>query len=120
MKSHRLILGAAALYNVVFGLWAGFFPLAFFRWFQLEPPRYPSIWACLGMVVGLYGAGYAVAANRLERGDVLVWIGLAGKLLGPMGWLTAVARAELPPRTFILVLLNDLIWWFPFLFYLLR
>jgi hypothetical protein len=94
--------------------------MAFFRWFQLDEPSYPSIWACLGMVVGLYGIGYAYAACRPDRGDVLVAIGLAGKVLGPIGWVLAVGRGELPPRTFVVILANDLIWWFPFLFYLLR
>ena len=120
MNWHRMILLAAAVYNCAFGVWAGFFPASFFRLFDLAAPRYPSIWACLGMVVGLYGVAYAHVAWRPERGGVIVWIGLAGKVLGPIGWLIAVGHGELPPRTFPIILANDLIWWFPFLFYLLR
>lgn len=120
MRGYRLIFGLAAVYNVAFGLWAGFWPGSFFSLFRLEPPRYPSIWACLGMVVGTYAIAYAAVAWRPRRGDLLVAIGLLGKVLGPMGWLVAVRREELPPRTFPLILANDLIWWFPFLFYLLR
>jgi hypothetical protein len=115
-----VLFGVAALYNVLFGLWAACFPLAFFEAFALPPPNYPSIWGCLGMVVGLYGVLYAYVAWRPERGDLIVAIGLAGKVLGPIGWLVAVGRGELPPKTFPLVLFNDLVWWFPFLFYLLR
>src|SRR5262249_42503837 len=82
--------------------------------------RYPSIWACVGMVVGVYAIAYAYVVWKPERGDVFAVIGLLGKVLGPIGWLVAVWREELPPRTFPLILANDLIWWFPFLFYLLR
>ena len=59
---HRAILLLAAGYNVAFGLWAAFAPRAFFELFGLDAPRYPAIWATLGMVIGLYGALYAYAA----------------------------------------------------------
>ena len=80
----------------------------------MAPPRYPSIWACLGMVVGLYGAVYALAAARLHVAKPLVAIGLAGKVLGPAGWLLAVRSGEWPVRTFTLITFNDVIWWVPF------
>lgn len=62
-RLYRLIFAAAAVYNVGFGLWAGVRPGAFFELFTLAPPRYPSIWACLGMVIGLYAAAYAYASR---------------------------------------------------------
>lgn len=120
MKFYRLLFILAALYNLAFGLWAGFFPGAFFKWFDLSPLPYPSLWACLGMVVGLYGLLYTYVAYKPGAGDFIIWIGLLGKILGPLGWLDAVRRGELPVRTFPLILCNDLVWWFPFLFYLLR
>ncbi|HJT18762.1 MAG TPA: hypothetical protein VJ853_15300, partial [Thermoanaerobaculia bacterium] len=81
-RVYRLTFSAAAAYNVAFGLWAALFPYAFFDVFALDAPRYPAIWACLGMVVGLYGAGYAYAAWRLDRAFPFIAIGLAGKILG--------------------------------------
>jgi hypothetical protein len=120
MRPYRFLFGLAAAYNLAFGLWAGFFPQSFFTLFRLEPTNYPSLWACLGMVVGVYALAYAYVAWKPERGDVLIWIGLIGKVLGPLGWIKTVWEGGLPPRTFPLILLNDLIWWFPFLLYLLR
>jgi hypothetical protein len=117
---YRTIFGLAAVYNWAFGLWVVLFPRSFFRIFELAEPRYPSIWACLGMVVGLYGFVYAYVARHAERGDFWVWVGLAGKVLGPIGWLHSVGWGELPPRTFPLILANDLVWWLPFAAYLLR
>jgi hypothetical protein len=72
------------------------------------------------MVVGVYSLAYAYVAWKPEQGDILIWVGFIGKVLGPFGWLQAVVVGELPARTFPLTLFNDLIWWFPFLFYLLR
>ena len=118
-RLYRLIFAAAAAYNIAFGLWAALTPLSFFALFQLAPPLYPSIWACLGMVVGLYGLGYAYAAARIERAAPFIAIGLLGKLLGPAGWVLAVSRGEWPNRTLALILFNDVIWWLPFALFLL-
>src|SRR5207249_9006198 len=49
-----------------------------------------------------------------------VAIGLLGKVLGPCGWALAVRSGELPPRTFTLILLNDIVWWLPFALFLLE
>ena len=120
MTAYRCIFALAALYNVAFGIWAGFFPQSFFTLFELDAPRYPSIWSCVGMVVGIYAIAYAHAAWKPEQATLWIAIGLLGKILGPIGWVVAVWSGELPARTFPLILTNDLIWWFPFLFYLLR
>ena len=117
---YRLIFSIAAAYNMSFGLWAAIWPLSFFELFEMAPPRYPGIWACLGMVVGLYGLLYALAARRLDIARPLIAIGLAGKVLGPVGWLMIVGRGEWPLRTFTLVTFNDLIWWAPFALFLLE
>src|SRR6266540_1901355 len=122
-RLYRALLGLASGYNLVFGLWAGLFPGAFFDLFELEPPRYSAIWQCLGMVVGLYGLSYAYAALRLELGEparAIVAIGLLAKVLGPAGWAFAVRSGELPWRTFPLILFNDVLWWLPFSLILLE
>jgi len=66
-RLYRLIFASAAIYNIAFGLWAAVRPLSFFVLFDLTPPVYPSIWACLGMVVGLYGLGYWDSSERELR-----------------------------------------------------
>jgi hypothetical protein len=110
----RAVLLLAAAYNVAFGIWAALAPRAFFELMQLEAPRYPAIWATLGMVIGLYGALYAYAAWRPQAARSIVAVGLAGKILGPLGWIAAVGSGELPVRTFGLIAFNDVVWWVPF------
>jgi small multidrug resistance pump len=111
---YRGVLWAAAAYNAAFGLWAVLCPSSFFATFRLAPPTYPSIWSCLGMVVGVYALGYAYAARHPERAKPFVAIGLVGKVLGPIGWVLAVRSGEWPLRTLPLVVFNDLVWWVPF------
>lgn len=114
IELHRAILLLAAAYDIAFGLWAALAPRAFFDLFQLDTPRYPAIWATFGMVVGLYGALYAYAAWRPQAMRPIVAVGLAGKILGPIGWVVAVGGGELPVRTFGFIAFNDLVWWVPF------
>lgn len=115
-RVYRIVFTLAAAYNIAFGLWCALAPRQFFRLFDLAPPLYPSIWSCLGMEVGLYGVAYAYAAWRLDRAFPLIAIGLAGKILGPIGWITS----ELPFRTIPLIVFDDLLWWIPFALFLLE
>lgn len=120
-SAYRLAFVLAGIYNLAFGAWAGLFPGAFFRWFALEAPRYPSVWACLGMVVGVYGLLYLHAARRLDHAWPIIAVGLLGKVLGPLGLIAGTVReGELPLRMLALLALNDLVWWVPFGAFLLE
>jgi hypothetical protein len=121
MRPFRLLFALAALSHLAFGAWVALFPRSLFALLELSPePNYPTAWAWAGVLVGAYALGYAYVARRPDDGDVIVAVGLLTKVLVPLGWLESVARGELPSRTFPLVLCNDLVWWFPFLAYLLR
>ena len=108
-RLYRIAFVLAGVYNLAFGLWAGLAPHAFFGWLELEPPRYPAIWSCLGMVVGVYGLLYLAAAQRLERGRAIIAVGLLGKVLGPLGMVWTVAHGDLPARAVIVCVYNDAI-----------
>lgn len=110
----QAVLLAAAAYNLAWGALVVLFPLAPFRWAGLPPPNYVPIWQCLGMVVGVYGVGYAIAARDPLRHWPIVFVGLLGKLLGPVGMAYYVASGELPSASAWLCVTNDLIWWVPF------
>lgn len=107
-------LRAAALYNLLWGGWVVLDPDGYFRWLSMEPPRYPELWQCIGMIVGVYGIGYAVAARDPLRHWPIVLVGLTGKLLGPIGFVVAIARGSLPTEFGWTLLTNDLLWWAPF------
>jgi len=110
----KLTLFLAALYNLVWGIFAVFFPNALFQWLGLPPPEPPWVWQCLGMVIGVYGVGYAIAARDPFRHWAIVFVGLLGKLFGPLGFLFYALRGQIPWRFGINLVLNDLIWWIPF------
>jgi len=115
---HRVTFALAALYNVSWGVYAAIDPQWLFRFSDLPPMRHPAIFACLGMVIGVYGLLYAEIARRPEAGFAIAAIGLLGKILGPIGLAVLIASGEWPPRTAVLCLTNDVVWWVPFAIYL--
>ena len=119
-RFYRLFFWLAAVYNATFAAWTILWPNSFFSLFAIDPPRYPAIWQCLGMVIGIYGLGYAYAALRLDRAFPFIALGLLGKVLGPLGWAATVHAGEWPNRTFTLILFNDIVWWVPFGLFLLE
>lgn len=72
------------------------------------------LWACIGMIVGVYGVGYLVASRDPARHWPIVLIGLMGKVLGPMGFLIAAVRDQLPWAMGFTIVTNDILWWVPF------
>ena len=108
------MLWAAAVYNLAFGAWAVLLPSQWFELGGMEVPEQLFVWQCVGMIVGVYGVGYACAAGRPLRHWPIVLVGMLGKVLGPIGFVDAAIRGEVPWRSGWLILTNDLIWWVPF------
>jgi hypothetical protein len=117
-RFHRAVFVAAGAYNILWGLYAAVDPQWLFRFAGLPPQRHPQIFACLGMVIALYGILYWEVARRPERGFLLAAVGLAGKLLGPLGLGYLIASGQWPVATLALCATNDLLWWIPFALYL--
>lgn len=107
-------LRAAGVYNLAWGTAIIACPHALFDLCGMERLNYPEIWQCVGMIVGVYGIGYLVAANDPLRHWPIVLVGLLGKILGPIGFAKALADGAFPPAFGLTILTNDLLWWIPF------
>ena len=107
-------LAAAGVYNLVWGAAVVLLPGLAFQIAGMQPPLYPQIWQCVGMIVGVYGVGYLLAARDPYRHWPIVLVGLLGKLFGPLGFLYYATLGEMPWSWGIVLLFNDLIWWAPF------
>ncbi len=115
---HRRVFCLAAFYNVGWGTYTALDPQWLFRFARMPPANYPAIFACLGMVIALYGILYMEVARVPEKGWLLAAVGLLGKLLGPIGLVALIQSGQWPARTLILCVTNDFIWWIPFSLYL--
>ncbi|KAA1258504.1 AhpC/TSA family protein [Rubripirellula obstinata] len=115
-----ITLAAAAVYNLVWGAWIVLRPNDLFVLTGIEPPNYPGIWQCVGMIVGVYGVGYGIAATNPLRHWPITLVGFLGKILGPIGFVYTMLvlgpgdPGYLPPSWGLTIVTNDLIWWIPF------
>ncbi len=81
----------------------------------MEQPNYLFLWQCIGMIVGVYGVGYWVAASAPAVHWPIVLVGMLGKIFGPVGFVQAHFIDKSVPLHFgVTLLTNDLVWWIPF------
>jgi small multidrug resistance pump len=115
VKNMRVTLRLAAIYNLLWGMVAVFFPFQSFEVFGMQPPLYPQLWQCIGMIVGVYGVGYWLAANNPMVHWPIVLVGFLGKVFGPIGFAKELINGELPLEFGLNIIFNDVIWLIPFL-----
>jgi hypothetical protein len=117
-RFHQIVFAAAGVYNLGWGAYSALDPQWLFRFAGMPPMNYPEIFACLGMVVGVYGFLYWKVAREPERGFDIAAVGLLGKVLGPIGLAQLIWSGAWPAKSVVLCLTNDFIWWIPFAVYL--
>lgn len=122
------VLWAAAVYNVLWGGAVVLFPVGTLGLIGVEPPRYPQLWQVIGMIIGVYGVGYAIAATNVYRHWPIVLVGFLGKTFGPLGYVSGLAASwlglpypgvpvdqpgqeALPAQFGWTIIPNDLVWW---------
>lgn len=118
-RFHQAVFALAGAYNLAWGAYAAIDPQWLFRYTGMPPLNHPAIFACLGMVVGVYGLLYWQVAREPERGFEIAAVGLLGKVLGPIGLVQLISAGTWPMKSVILCVTNDFIWWIPFALYLL-
>ncbi len=101
---------AAAAYNLIWGTVVVLAPNLFFQVVGMAPLNYPPIMQGMGMIVGVYALGYWLIARNPVRFGPFVYIGLLGKLFGPIGFVGSALRHELPWSFGWMNLTNDVIW----------
>lgn len=115
---HRSTFALAGVYNGLWGLYAVVDPQWLFMYAGMAPMNHPEVFRTLGMVLALYGVLYLDVAREPADGWLVAAVGLAGKVLGPLGFAWLVSTGRWPLSSAVLVFTNDLVWWLPFGLYL--
>lgn len=110
-RSHARWLKAAAIYNAAWGAANVLWPGRALRLLGVREPEPTFAWQTVGMMVGVYAPAYWWASRDPLPRAHLVAVGLAGKVLGPLGFVWAVRTGRLPLRFGLTILSNDLVWW---------
>ncbi|MFM7057711.1 MAG: alkyl hydroperoxide reductase [Planctomycetota bacterium] len=117
----RVCLLAAALQCLIWGPFIILAPTtAGAAYGFARPPEDEFLWQGMGLVILLYGLGYAVAAFDPYRHYAVVLVGLLAKVLGPVGMTWAVAQEQVSVNVLWLIPIHDVIWWWPFAMIVMR
>src|SRR5438128_11571565 len=98
-RHYRLFFGLAAAVSAAFAIWAGLFPSNVLDVFQVDRPAYSILLRGLGLVDGLIAVRYAYTASNLRRANTLNAIGLAVRVISPVGCLLAWIGRKLTARS---------------------
>lgn len=110
----RKVLLAAGLYHLLFAVWAICWPHLWFDWTGMEPLNHPVLWQGFGIVIGVLGIGLLLAAKNPIQHWLLVLCGFAKFTFGGIGFAVALVEGHIALRSVGMMLVNDLIWWGPF------
>jgi small multidrug resistance pump len=110
-RLYRRWFYAAAIYNAAWGSVVMLFPGLLLRFTHINDPDVIPFVQVVGMMVGVYAYGYYLLAREPERYAGFIWIALAGKTLGPVGFVYSAWTGALPWSFGWINVFNDVIWW---------
>ena len=110
-RHYRRWFYAAAIYNAAWGSAVVLFPGTLLRIAGMNATGALPLVQVMGMMVGVYAYGYYLLAREPKRYCGLIWIALAGKTFGPLGFVYSASTGALPWSFGWICVFNDLIWW---------
>ncbi|MEO8514868.1 MAG: alkyl hydroperoxide reductase [Ignavibacteria bacterium] len=116
----KITLILAGIYNLAWGIITILWPELYFTFSKMATSNYPEIWQCVGMIVGVYGIGYIIAAFDPYKHWPIILVGLLGKIFGPFGFLNAYYKGTFTLAAGLTNITNDLVWWIPFTIILIK
>lgn len=108
-----LVLVAAGLSYVAFGLWVNFQPHGFFGLLGAPPLKNPMVWRAIGLAAAAFGIGFIIASRSPFEHWALVLVGFLKATLVMVTSVWSVIDGNLTGSAFLLVAGDDLLCWFP-------
>lgn len=106
----RGFLLAAAAYNILWGVFIGWFPETFFQWVTESDAVVPSVISWQGKGVLLMAVVYLTCAIHPGRFWWLILLGAFTKMAGAAWFYASILETEVGKRGIFHLLMNDLIW----------
>jgi hypothetical protein len=104
-------LKAAAIYSVAWGTANVIWPRRALRILGVSESGPLFAWQTVAMMVAAFAPAYWWASKNPRRHAHIVAVGLAAKVLGPLGFGWALKTRRLPLRFGLTIVRNDLVWW---------
>src|SRR5213594_3664268 len=106
----RVLLRAAAMYNVWWGMTAILAPRRLSRVLGFDASGDGMGWRAAGVMVLAYAPAYVWAVHHPREARPILATALFGKTIGAVGWVLGVSTRRLRRRSVLLPLLNDVLW----------
>lgn len=119
MRAWKIVFAVAALFNFLVGLPVLFAPAAFYAAIGQPVPGDLLSVQTVGLLISVFGVGYAMAARDPVQARLILWLGVLGKAPLPLLVGLSVLAGRTGPGAFGLTLV-DLVFAALFLTYLLR
>jgi hypothetical protein len=110
-QTHGRWLKAAAIYSVAWGTANVIWPRRALRILGVSESGPLFAWQTVAMMVAAFAPAYWWASKNPRRHAHIVAVGLAAKVLGPLGFGWALKTRRLPLRFGLTIVSNDLVWW---------
>ena len=107
-----LLLGAA--YHVLFAVWANAWPFHGFDLLGIPRPNHPMLWRTLGLLSGFLGFALFLAAFDPIRHWLIVLLGFAKAVAASVIVALAISENTLPAGCLLFLVIDDLVWIFPY------
>lgn len=106
----RGFLLAATAYNILWGIFIGWFPESFFQWVTESKELAPSIIEWQGKFVLVMAAAYLASALHPGKFWYLPFIGALTKIAGGIWFYYVILEQEVGKKGLFHLLMNDGIW----------
>lgn len=106
----RGFLLVAAAYNVLWGVFIGWFPETFYQWVTESEAVAPSVISWQGKGVLAMAAVYLICAIHPGKCWFLIALGAITKIAGAFWFYAVILETEVGKRGIFHLLMNDLIW----------
>lgn len=114
----KWIFSLASIYSCFFGVVSVFKPLLFFEIFSLPPINYMLPINIVGVFSLVLGYGFWVITKNLNKYPHIAVMAILAKILVPAIWIYNIYLGNLPPLTFLICFINDILWLPFFIWYL--
>ena len=105
---------ANGIYHIAFGVWANLWPNMYFDFAHIDRPNHPAIWRGLGLISAALGIGLIIATRSPIRHWSIILTAFIKFNLVIITVLSSLPSAPMPLFMILMVILDDVIWWFPF------
>lgn len=106
----RIALVLAGAYHILFAFWTNMWPFHGFDLCGIDRPNHPMLWRTLGLISGMLGLAFLIAARDPIRYWLISLFGLLKSAIAAFIVSSAIFGGKLPASTGFLLTIDDLVW----------